>query len=793
VVLALGPGVQSMQAQEAVRPRIGLVLSGGGARGIAHVGLLKTLDSLAIPIDYIAGTSMGSIVGALYAVGHSGKEIERTIRAQNWPDLFSDQPPRHRLPYPEKKRHGRYQLRFGFDGRRFQAPSGLIQGQNIRLKLGELVSPYDAVGHFDDLPIPFRCIAADLNSCDPITLESGNLAKAVRASMSIPTAFAPVSWGDYHFIDGGMLNNFPVDAVKAMGANRIIGMDVMGVHRDPEPPRTIVQVLNRTLGFLGVQQWRQNVADTDIYIAPDLEGYSIMDFTDRRIAGIVACGDRAASAYRDSLLALKSRYRLHRYTRPEPGVKFKVSRLRLHGLHVMSHSDFRERLSMEPGTAFTLAWLHQRLNIISVGMPIDTIAWEVIPDNATHAEVRIRIRESVQPIIEGVEVTGQEIMPFGTIYRQLGIQPGETLDLAKLSQRIMDLYGLGYFENIDYDLLPTQPGYVRLKLRVKEKPRRQISVGASFDSHYKLIVGFGGVATNFPLPGLRIEEDLKLAGKTEMNLKVYYPSRTLNLPIYPLMHFSFHHYPIAIYDDKSNKLAEYQDKAAFMAYGLGIQLGRNFNLTACYKVSWVDVEPEVAMPDPLIFPSWKHRLKEVAVQFDYDCLDDAIAPRHGFVFRGSFDGNYNFLDSDLSYQRFAAEVDAYFTLGLHTLRAHVFAAGSSKRTPVYRGFNRGQPQFFIGMQADQIFAPDLKVWRAEYQLWLKPFLALKAMANVATDYRVHYPSGEFGIRNLWGFGAAFHAVTPLGIMEAGMGRGDKHWSGDRAWQTVGFLRIGTLL
>lgn len=776
-----------------MRPKIGLVLSGGGARGLAHIGLLKTLDSLAIPVDAVAGTSMGSIVGGLYAVGYSGTEIERIIRAQNWPDLFSDQPPRHRLPYLEKKRHGRYQLRFGFDGRRFQAPSGLIQGQNIRLKLGELFFPYDAVGSFDDLPIPFRCIAADLNSCDPITLDSGNLAKAVRASMSIPTAFAPVSWDDYHFIDGGMLNNFPVDAVKALGADHVIGMDVMGVNRDQETPRTIVQVLNRTLGFLGVQQWRQNVANTDIYIAPDLQGYSIMDFLDRRIAGIVACGERAAFSASDSLLALKARYGLRRYTQPEPGVKFKVSRLRLHGLHVMSQSDFRERLSLEPGTAFTLAWLNQRLNIISVGMPIDTIAWEVIPDNATHAEVRIRIRESVQPVIEGVEIYGQKTMPFGTIYRQLGIRPGETLDLSKLSRCIMDLYGMGYFENIDYDLLPTEPGYVRLQLRVKEKPKRQISVGAYFDSNYKLVIGLGGVVPNFVLPGLRIEEDLKLAGMTELNVKIYYPSRTLNLPVYPLMEFSLHNIPVAIYDNQSHKLAEYHDKAAFMAYGLGVQLGRNFNLTACYRVSWTDIAPDVALPDPTIFPAWKDRLKEVSLQFDYDCLDDAMAPRHGFICRAGFDGNYEFLDSDRVYQRFAGEVDAYFTMGQHTLRTHAFWARSSRDTPGYRGFNRGRPEHFVGMQADQILAPDLSIWRAEYQWWIKSAYAVKVMVNAATDYCVHCVNGKSLTRDLWGYGAAFVAMTPLGIMEVGMGRGDRHWSGDRAWQTVGFLRIGAML
>jgi len=184
------------------RPKIGLVLSGGGARGFAHIGTLKLLDSLKIPIDYIAGTSMGGIIGALYAVGYSGKEIEKIVRSTNWKEIFSDSPARNKQPFVKKATSGRYLVSLPVKGILPSIPSGLIKGQKVFQILSKLIYAYQNVSDFNKLPIPFNCVATDIVSGKEVILNHGSLALAIRATMSIPTIFTPVEWGDSLLVDG---------------------------------------------------------------------------------------------------------------------------------------------------------------------------------------------------------------------------------------------------------------------------------------------------------------------------------------------------------------------------------------------------------------------------------------------------------------------------------------------------------------------------------------------------------------------------------------------------------------
>ena len=203
-----------------------MVLSGGGSKGFAHIATLKALDSLNIPIDYIAGTSFGAIVGAMYALGYSGKQIEKMALATDWYEVQNDEPERKFLPYFRKKDTGKYQLDFGLKGVKPVAPTGLIYGQKIILELSKWTRNYEQVYDFDKFPIPFRCNAFDIISGKEVIIKEGSLANALRASISIPTIFAPVEWGDALLVDGGVANNLPVDIVKDMGADIILAIDV---------------------------------------------------------------------------------------------------------------------------------------------------------------------------------------------------------------------------------------------------------------------------------------------------------------------------------------------------------------------------------------------------------------------------------------------------------------------------------------------------------------------------------------------------------------------------------------
>ncbi|NIP19068.1 MAG: hypothetical protein GWM87_13620, partial [Xanthomonadales bacterium] len=210
------------------RPCIGLVLGGGGARGGAHIGVLKKLEELRIPVDYIAGTSMGAIIGGFYAAGMDTAEIEAVLAAADWPDLFSDATERRDRPLRRKSDDnlGLYGPKLGIGRRDSWLPGGAVAGQKISLLLENVLARQVQTRDFDALPIPFRAVAADIVTGDMVILGKGQLSMALRSSMSVPGAFDPVPHGDALLVDGGIVRNLPVDVVRDMGADIVIAVNV---------------------------------------------------------------------------------------------------------------------------------------------------------------------------------------------------------------------------------------------------------------------------------------------------------------------------------------------------------------------------------------------------------------------------------------------------------------------------------------------------------------------------------------------------------------------------------------
>jgi len=228
IVLVTTPAICTAETDDTNRPKIGLVLSGGGARGAAHVGVIKVLDEMRIPVDYIAGTSMGAIVGGLYASGTSAAELDRIVQNSDWPKLLSDRPPRAQRSYRRKADDFGFLVNFdvGVDKDGLILPRGIVQGQNLTLALRRMLLPVATVDDFDRLPIPFRAIATDLISGQEVVLGSGDLPTAIRASMSAPGVFKPVRVDGRVLVDGGVANNLPVGIARAMGADVLIVVDV---------------------------------------------------------------------------------------------------------------------------------------------------------------------------------------------------------------------------------------------------------------------------------------------------------------------------------------------------------------------------------------------------------------------------------------------------------------------------------------------------------------------------------------------------------------------------------------
>jgi NTE family protein len=294
------------QAAEEQKPvKVGLVLSGGGAKGLAHIGALKVIEEAGVSIDYIGGTSMGAIVGALYASGYSATELDSLFRNTDFTDLIQDNLPRSAKTFYEKEASERYALTLPFNDFKLSVPQALSSGQNIYNELVRLLYHVKDERDFNKLPIPFFCIATNVETGHAILLNKGYLPQAILASGTFPSLFQPEEVDGEILIDGGVLNNYPVQEVRAMGPDIIIGVDVQHGLRDRNSLMSATDILLQINNFRTIKDMERKSELTDIYIKPDMDEFSVIDFDLKN--AIVEKGETAAREHLEGLKALAAK------------------------------------------------------------------------------------------------------------------------------------------------------------------------------------------------------------------------------------------------------------------------------------------------------------------------------------------------------------------------------------------------------------------------------------------------------------------------------------------------------
>jgi len=355
----------------AERPRIGLVLSGGGARGLAHVGVLKVLEENHIPVDVIAGTSAGAIIAALYAMGLSAAEVETIILGIDWNDGFSDDAGRDYRSFRRKQDDLDIltTLHAGIDRKGVRLPKGLLQGQRLELLLKRITNGAERLRDFDRLPIPFRAIATDIETGQRVTLAGGDMARVLHASMAIPGVYAPVEIDSRLLVDGGLSSNLPIKAVRDMGAELIIAIDISSPLLNADELTSVLAVAEQVSSLLTrdtVAEELPYLSDNDTLITPDLKGYSSADFD--RAREIIAIG---AAATRKSLDRLV-RYRLdatryHDYRRKLgrlPPFEPVIDAVIIGTNSRLSQARLASYIHLRPGDRFDRAQLEQDINLL---------------------------------------------------------------------------------------------------------------------------------------------------------------------------------------------------------------------------------------------------------------------------------------------------------------------------------------------------------------------------------------------------------------------------------------------
>lgn len=328
LLLLLLAGILTTQAAQPPRKKVAVVLSGGGAKGVAHIGALKVIEEAGIPIDYVVGTSMGSIIGGLYAIGYTPAQMDSLVRMQDWSFILSDAVNRNEELLIKKQRSEQYTLTVPFKNKPKDAlKGGIISGRNIARLFSELTVGYHDSIDFNKLPVPFACVAEDLVDGKEYVFHSGKLALAMRSSMSIPGVFEPVKWKGMVLVDGGMINNYPVDVARQMGADIIIGVDVQEGLVGADKLNTLADITGQIINLMGVEKYNENVQNSDIHIHVNVKGYSSASFNEQAIQVLLERGELAARRNWESLLDLKRQIGIAPNFVPKPHGPF-VSRSR---------------------------------------------------------------------------------------------------------------------------------------------------------------------------------------------------------------------------------------------------------------------------------------------------------------------------------------------------------------------------------------------------------------------------------------------------------------------------------
>ena len=575
---------------EASRPRIGLVLSGGGARGAAHIGVLKVLEENHVPIDAIAGTSMGAVVGGLYASGLNAADVERVMQSVDWQDAFRDRSPRTSLNFRRKLEDQSFLVKFplGIKGRKFRLPRGLVQGQKLTQTLRTLTLPVAQIQKFDDLAIPFRAIATDIVTGERVVLDHGDLTTAMRASLSAPGVFAPVEADGRILVDGGLSSNLPVDVAREMGVDILIVVDCGFPLLERGKLDSVATVSNQMLAILirhNTNEQRKGLTVRDVVIDPALGDFSSLDFGEHDKA--IRLGEEAARGQLQRLQALSIPARDY-------------DQLAVVRSAVRKDLPKIEFLRVDAGSE-------------RYAGAIESLFGDQIGKVADGERLSKRV----------AELYGQGNLEI-FVYRlmQSDPLPGEPPEYGLALSTRRNSWG---------------PNYLRFGLQLQNDFEGNSSFNAAARGTLAEITRFGGEW----VWDLQIGETPRVA--TEVYLPVGYRSRWFVAP-----HAEFQIRTLSIADEDEHILAEYRVRSTNYGLDLGRELGNYGEVRIGAGRSMG--EARVRVGDPLLPPS-EFDNHNLFAEYRYDSVNDVNFPRRGstlqIAWQGEREGNANQDSADL--------------------------------------------------------------------------------------------------------------------------------------------------
>lgn len=656
LIVTLATAVVAEPIPEGERERVGLVLSGGAARGLAHIGVLKALEEQGIVIDAIAGTSMGAVVGGLYAAGYRVDELEQLAIEVDWQRALSDAPPRKNIPFRRKQDDRDFlvkqKLSFRDDGS-LGLPLGVLQGQNLALLLEKLFARAGAVEDFDELPIPFRAVAADISTGETIVFSHGHLALAVRASMSIPALLTPVEVDGRLLVDGGISNNIPVDIARAMGVDRVIVVDIGSPLASTESLQTVFNILNQSVALLTRRNSDEQLATLqaqDILVQPELTGFGITDFS--------------------------------------------------HAQDMMD-AGYRATHALQP-------------RFVGLAQPLP--AQSTLPSN------RKKVKKA--PVISSVQVENTSKVGDEVIRYYIRQPLNEPLDIKKLQKDMGTLYGLEYFDRVEYRLQPEEGGNALvINATDKSTGTDYLSLGLNLSDDLRGDSVFN-IGASFRMNGLnRLGAEwltrVQLGDHQELYTEFYQPldigSRYFVSPWLQgeVSNIKFR--------ENSHPVAEYRLQRLRYGFNLGRQIGTDAEVRFGVGSGWGDAD--VRIGDPAL-PDFSFKEGYYQLQYAFDSLDDVNFPSSGEELRISAWQHAAELGSDERYRQWLIELNKPLNWGANTwILGGRYARTLDAKEVVTSSYQIGGAQQLSGYRENALAGQNISIGRLVYFRRLTPVRA----------------------------------------------------------------------
>ncbi|NJB36906.1 patatin-like phospholipase family protein [Croceivirga sp. JEA036] len=379
-------------AQDKKRPKVGLVLSGGGAKGMAHIGALKVIEDAGIEIDYIGGTSMGAIIGGLYAAGYTAYELDSIFKSTNLSLLIQDKLPRDAKTFYEKDDAERYTLTLPFDNFKVSFPEGISGGQNIYNEFVKLLYHVKDVDNFNELPTPFLCIATNIETGKAVLMDRGYLPEAMMASGTLPSLFEPSEIDNQILIDGGVVNNYPIDEIRAKGADIIIGIDVQDDLAVRESLSSATDILMQINNYRTANDMIKKKEKTDIYLKPNIKEFSVIDF--EKTGKIIERGEVAAKAQLNQLKAIAEQQNTATKTKVSKSVKdsLTINRLIIKGNEAYTRGYIKGKLRFTLGNQITFDKLQQGIGNLAATNNFKAIRYK-LTSNGLGTDLTLFLKE----------------------------------------------------------------------------------------------------------------------------------------------------------------------------------------------------------------------------------------------------------------------------------------------------------------------------------------------------------------------------------------------------------------